>query len=617
MPARPKESDLPRTPGSPRPLGPWPWALAALGLFTWRGAFTTYFAQDDFHWLLLAAGSDPTPLWAPRFLSQNFYFRALTALTGANPVAFHAVAVALFIAAGLLMHRVLARPLGSAVAAGAVALWLTSPAFFDAVYWPSEASEVMGALFLAGTVLLVASEGPERDWRRWTAPLVFGLALASKETAVGAAPAIALLDWRKNGASGLMRAPLYFALAALQAGLALGPHGVSRGEAYALRPLAVLHNLPAYMTLSLGSWATARSASDFEWARSSFVLGIGWALLAVWVALLIRRRSAHAWIGSLWFFGTLSPVLLLDRQYHFYYALCALPGLYASIALIASGWGGAIVARAVAVACAVLVATQVLAVQVRQTARLAHAPLYADFVLRRAHVARNALDDLEAQEQKLRPRVVLIGQQPVETSAAGVRTTISTDYGLDPFLDANVWAALGEGAALRWRFPQVREVGFRRWLAADDSNRTVLAFAIDGHLQVTDYASYAGVAADSLGTLAARIARAQHFIERRMFEAALGELEAARSMAPGNVDVLLNLGTLQAVTGDTAAAVQTLAKVVERFPHDPEARFNLGLLYWRTGRLSEARDAWAPMLAESPESDLAARIRSLLEGRAH
>src|SRR5262249_41256189 len=151
--------------------------------------------------------------------------------------------------AGLLMHRVLARPLGSAAAAAPVALWLTAPAFFDAVHWPSEASELMAALFLAGTVFLLADEKPEWEWRRWTAPLVFRLALASKEPAVGAAPAIALLDWRKNGKRGLLRAPLYFAVAALQAGLALGPHGVSRGEAYALRPLAVLHNLPAYMTL--------------------------------------------------------------------------------------------------------------------------------------------------------------------------------------------------------------------------------------------------------------------------------------------------------------------------------------------------------------------------------
>src|SRR5262249_31890346 len=116
--------------------------------------------------------------------------------------------------------------------------------------------------------------------------------------------------------------------------------------------------------------------------------------------------------------------------------------------------------------------------------------------------------------------------------------------------------------------------------------------------------------------LAARVARAQRFIERRMFEAALNELEAAWKMAPDNVDVMLNLGTLQGLVGDTAAAVQTLARVVERFPHDPEARFNLGLLYWRTGRLAEARGVWAGVLAEAPASDLAARVRSLMEGRA-
>ena len=86
-------------------------------------------------------------------------------------------------------------------------------------------------------------------------------------------------------------------------------------------------------------------------------------------------------------------------------------------------------------------------------------------------------------------------------------------------------------------------------------------------------------------------------------------------MAPDNANLQLNVGTLQAMMGDTTAAVRAIVAVVERFPHHPAARYNLGLLYWRTGRRAEAQRAWEPLFAESPESDLARAIRELVEGR--
>src|SRR5207245_2919038 len=222
-------------------------------------------------------------------------------------------------------------------------------------------------------------------------------------------------------------------------------------QAYGVRPLAVLRNLPAYVAGSVFAGAAARSASDLGWSQSLWMLGAGWSLLAVWFVLLIRRRSAGAWLGALWFLGLLAPVLPLERQFYFYYLLAALPGLYASAILLACGSRPRSHTRALVVACALLVAAQVAAVQVRQASQLAKAPLPTDFVLRRAQIARNALNDLEAQQAKLGPRVVLLGQQPVETSAGGMHTTIPTAYDIDPFWDVNVWTALAEGDALRWR----------------------------------------------------------------------------------------------------------------------------------------------------------------------
>jgi cytochrome c-type biogenesis protein CcmH/NrfG len=76
--------------------------------------------------------------------------------------------------------------------------------------------------------------------------------------------------------------------------------------------------------------------------------------------------------------------------------------------------------------------------------------------------------------------------------------------------------------------------------------------------------------------------------------------------------VQLDVGTLQAMMGDTTAAVRAMAAVVERFPRHPGARYNLGLLYWRTGQTAEARRTWEPLLAESPNSDLSVAVRDLV-----
>ncbi len=595
---------------------PWAWVLAALTLITWQRAFTTYFAQDDFRWLLKAAGDDPAPLWAPRFLSMHLFFRTVAGLTGPDAVIFHALGIAFFLATGLIFYWVLARYVRPGPAAATAALWLSSPAVFAALHWSSAVSDLMCALFLAGCVLLLVQDRPGGERLRWAAPLLFGLALASKEIAVGAVPVLTILDWKRGNRAGRFRAALYVGLAAVAAAIALGPTSVATGQAYGVAPLAVLRNLPAYLAVSVFAGAAAHSGSDIGWARQVWVQVAGWVLLAAWLVLLIRRRSDGAWLGALWFLGLLGPVLPLERQFYFYYVLCALPGLYASAILLAVGGGRASHMRALAVGCTLLVTAQVAAVQVRHGARLPNAALPRDFVLRRAQVARNALKDLDASDVRIGPRVVLLGEQPVETSAGTTVTTALTAYDIDPYWDDNVWVALAEGDALRWRVPRIQEAEFQRWLGPKYRDWTVLTFDVDGHLRVHDYASYSGVSrTDTARTLAARLARADRFMVHRVFPAALEELEVAARMAPENANLQLNVGTLQAMMGDTTAAVRAIASVVERFPHHPAARYNLGLLYWRTGRRAEAQRAWEPLFAESPETDLARAIRELMDGR--
>jgi tetratricopeptide (TPR) repeat protein len=180
-----------------------------------------------------------------------------------------------------------------------------------------------------------------------------------------------------------------------------------------------------------------------------------------------------------------------------------------------------------------------------------------------------------------------------------------------------VRGALSDGEALRVFHPRVRTVVFKPWPEPEDTSSTIVAYRIDGHLEVSDYATFVGVA--DLGapaTLAEHLERARTFILRRLFREAQAELLAAQTLAPDSPDVLINLGVLQATLGDDTAAVTTLTRAATVQPHDPEVLYNLGLIQWRLDRKADARRTWDRLLREAPESDLAKDVRRMLAGQA-
>ena len=594
----------------------WTLLLALVGVLAWVRIFTTWFAQDDFRWLLRATGGAPLELTAPRLLSMSLYFRAFHALFGAQPAAYHAFSLVLHIGTGLLFYRVLASRLAPGVAAGAAAVFLTSPALFDALHWISGVADLLCVAFLALSIWLLVAGTPSPA-RAWLAVAAYALALASKEIAVGAAPVMAVLHARGSGRPGAVRAVVCLALAALFALPASGAWQTGAGEPYALAPAAALLNLPAFASAATVGGAAYAEPSDLTWARLPWVRIAGWGILAAWVLALVSRRSPAAWLGFLWFVGLIAPVAMLERQVYLYYVCCALPGLVASVAFLVGDRPGG-VPRWTSLALAALIVAQAAAIEARSGARLANAPLPSDFVLRRAVIARNAIGDLGAARERLGTRVVLLGQQPVDAAWQGTSTTEATDYTRDPWWDENVRGALADGDAVRLMLPRVRDVHFKPWLEPEDTSSTIAAFRIDGHLEVADYGTFVGAAhrASSGATLAERLARAGDLIRRRLFHEALRELVAARAEAPDHPDVLINLGALQVHLGDSTAALVSLTRATEVAPGDVDSRYNLGLLLWRLGRREQARAAWAPLLRDAPESDLAQAVRDLLAGRA-
>ena len=598
--------------------GRWLVFLVLIGALTWLRIFTTWFAQDDFLWLLRASGGGPIAWSAPRVLSMALYFRGWLALFGFAPWAYHALSLLLQLASALLLYRVLARSVPGAAALAAAALVLTAPALFDALHWISCVADLLCATLLALTVWLVVEGGGR--WGRWLSVVSYALALASKELAVGALPVLMVLHARRGRGSApvarLAPAILSAALAIACARVASGAWQTTGGGAYAWKPAAILHNLPAFAAAALMGGAAYAQPSDLDWARLPWVEATGWVILAVWLAALVARRSAGAWLGGAWFLGLLAPVVMLEHQFQLYYVCCALPGFAASLAFLASGLASK-TRRRIGLAAALLVAVQMMAIEARSGARLKLAPLPADFVLRRSLIAHNAIGDLRRSPAPVGSRLVMLGQQPVDAAWQGRSTTEATDYTRDPWWDENVRGALSDGDAMRLMVPGVREVVFKSWLEAEDTASTIAGYRIDGHLSVADYRTFVGAPTiPASATLEQRMARAGDLIRRRLFREALGELLIAREQAPDNPDILINVGSLQVHLGDSTAALATFGHALEVAPGDMDARYNLGLLQWRLGRRAEARVTWAKLLAEAPESDLARGVVELMAGQA-
>ena len=586
-----------------------PLLLCLLAIAAWARIFSVWFAQDDFRWLERAGN----PLAAaPRVLSMSLYFRAMRSMFGLHPAPYHAAQLILHLAAGWLLWSILSKRAPAWTAALAAAWFLTAPALFDSLHWISDVADSLAAALLLLAAWLLA-EAPDRARRGWVSLLVYALALASKEIAVGAAPVLAILQWRQAGGARVLRVLLVLALAAAAAIPAAGAWQTGTGEPYAMRPLAALVNVPAFLTGAVLGFSAWSQFSDLAWSHQLWVRIVGGVLLAAWLLALLRRRSALAWLGCLWFWGLLAPVAMLEKHFYLYYLDCALPGLAVSLAALtpaspeARRW-------IVGVGC-VLLLLQLAAIQARHSARLASVPLPTDFVLRRSLIARNAASDLKRDESRLLPRMVLLGQQPVSASAGGTRAP-QPGYRPDPWLDENVRAALSEGEAVRLLFPQVREATFQSWLLPGDTASAVAAYQPDGHLEVHTYASFLGVTdMDVPVTRQEHERRAQAFLSKRLFVEAGQELEAALALAPGDATLLLNLGVLQATMGDSAQGLETLRRAVDAAPSDVEALYDLGVLQWRLGRREEARTTFARLQQVAPESDLARAVRDLSSGR--
>lgn len=80
--------------------------------------------------------------------------------------------------------------------------------------------------------------------------------------------------------------------------------------------------------------------------------------------------------------------------------------------------------------------------------------------------------------------------------------------------------------------------------------------------------------------------------EKGFIDQALQELEQARSVSPENLEVLVNTGYINTITGNFKDAFTSFAQASISHPDDPLPKLALGNLYWLGGQAEKAVEQW-------------------------
>jgi hypothetical protein len=181
----------------------WLLPIAALAPLLYRRAIGAYFFEDDFQWLVTRFGFHPFDLLHVdnynhfyRPVVELFFYTGVSAF-GRSAFAFHLVNVAVHAVNALLVYGVTSaltrRVFPSLVAA---LMFVSLPAYVDAVAWVGAIAEPMVTLFgCASLVLFVEFVRTGRRWPYLGAIAAFAGALLTHESGVTFFPLILAAGW--------------------------------------------------------------------------------------------------------------------------------------------------------------------------------------------------------------------------------------------------------------------------------------------------------------------------------------------------------------------------------------------------------------------------------------
>lgn len=384
---------VPAPAAPPAPRAPWwPWAVLVLaGIAAYANSFRVPLLLDDVAsiaenpslrrlWPLSDVLSPPANVGLGGRPLANLAFALNYAAGGTAVAGYHAVNLALHLAAGCLLFALLRRTLllpalarfsarAAEIAGAAALLWTLHPIQTNAVTYLSQRTEVLMALLYLATLyasLRVATGAPARWQIAAVAACLAGM--ATKEVMVTAPVVIFLFD--RTFVAGSFRAAwtqrrsLYLGLAATWALLVFLLADVhERGVGYAAVnawQYALLESRAVLLYLKLAVWP-APLVFDYgpavapAWSAVwPFALGLGTLLVAL---AALWRRAPRLAFPLLWVFAVLAPTssfvpvgaqpMAESRMY------LPLAGLAAGVAVGAYAWlgrRGLVVVAALAVA---------------------------------------------------------------------------------------------------------------------------------------------------------------------------------------------------------------------------------------------------------------------------
>ncbi len=110
-----------------------------------------------------------------------------------------------------------------------------------------------------------------------------------------------------------------------------------------------------------------------------------------------------------------------------------------------------------------------------------------------------------------------------------------------------------------------------------------------------------------------RVVLGNAFYEMRRFPDAIRWYEEADSLAPGNVNVITDLGTSYFYSGQPQKALDLFAKSLAIDPVHPQTLHNLGVVHQSIHQHDEAVQAWQKLLDAHPDYAHADEIREQIE----
>lgn len=248
---------------------------------------TTWWFQDDWHFLANAMGIAPRGAGLARFVSYEAYWRLFMPVFGVSSIGWAASRLVIHLVNALLVRAITARVTGQPASGFAVGLlFAASPLAFECLYWASGVVDLLGTMFALLAVLLWLRGGRRIGMAVVVAAIV---AAFSKETAVAVVVLLAVHAADRRQASTRELVLVIVTIAAAAAALVSLQADMGRSGDYALSLAAVPRNLAIY-----GYWLVAPPSLLKSVAiHSSWSVVIGAAVWIAWgaVGLVLHRRG--------------------------------------------------------------------------------------------------------------------------------------------------------------------------------------------------------------------------------------------------------------------------------------------------------------------------------------